>query len=180
MITAMGIGQHLPRTSKSKSWCGNGEVYRWCWFVHMLGLGFQIGVGSIIENTQIVFVCESLNDFTPGVNIMTAPQIVVSIEVTQDKYLSFDVSNQVWQISGGKVVVAWDVNRKDSDRSTTLWDLDCNHLEVRVNLNRLVVQSFLDVDWDSSIWQLVRIPPRRIVIAVIVGTLVVTQWWILL
>ena len=176
----MGIGQHLPRTSQSKSWCGDGEVYRWCWFVHMLGLGFQIGVGSVIENTQIVFVCESLNDFTPGVNIMTSPQIVVSIEVTQDKYLSFDVSDQMWQISGRKVVVAWDVNRKDSDRSTTQCDLDCNHLEVSVNLNRLVVQSFLDVDWDSSTWQLVRIPPQLFVIAVIVGTLVVTQRWILL
>ena len=112
----------------------------------MLGLGFQIGVGSVIENTQIVFVYESLNDSTPGVNIMTAPQIVVSIEVTQDKYLSFDVSDQMWQISSTKVVVAWDVNRKDSDRSTTQCDLDCNHLEVRVNLIVLVVQSFLDVD----------------------------------
>ena len=39
----------------------------------MLGLRFQIGVGSIIENTQIVFISESLNDFTPGVNIMTTP-----------------------------------------------------------------------------------------------------------
>ena len=45
----------------------------------MLGLWFEIGVGSVIENTQIVFICESLNDFTPGINIMTAPQIIVSI-----------------------------------------------------------------------------------------------------
>ena len=38
----------------------------------MLGLGFQIGVGSVIENTQIVFISESLNDFTPVVDIATA------------------------------------------------------------------------------------------------------------
>ena len=62
----------------------------------MLGLRFQIGVGSIIENTQIVFISESLNDFTPGVNIMTTPHVVVSIEVTCDKYLASYVSDQVW------------------------------------------------------------------------------------
>ena len=39
----------------------------------MLGLGFQVGVGSVIENTQIVFISESLNDFTPSVDIVTAP-----------------------------------------------------------------------------------------------------------
>ena len=58
----------------------------------MLGLRFQIGVGSVIENTQIVFISESLNDFTPGVNIRTAPHVVVSIEVTRDKYLASYVS----------------------------------------------------------------------------------------
>ena len=63
----------------------------------MLGLRFQIGVGSVIENTQIVFINESLNDLTPGVSIMTTPHVVVSIEVTHD---------QVWQISGGEVVFA--------------------------------------------------------------------------
>ena len=30
----------------------------------MMGLGFQVGVGSVIENTQIVFITESFNDFT--------------------------------------------------------------------------------------------------------------------
>ena len=33
----------------------------------MMGLGFQVGVGSVIENTQIVFITESFNDFTPSV-----------------------------------------------------------------------------------------------------------------
>ena len=91
----------------------------------MLDLRFQIGVGSIIKNTQIVFIGESLNDFTPGVNIMTTPQVVVSIEVTRDKYLASYVSAQEWQISGGEVVVAWDVDRKDSDRCTTQSHLQC-------------------------------------------------------
>ena len=50
------------------------------------------------------------------------------------------------------MVVAWDVDRKDSDRSTTKCDMDCGRLKVRVNLNQLVVQSFLDVDCDSSTW----------------------------
>ena len=61
----------------------------------MLGLRFQIGVGSLIENTQIVFISESLNDFTPDVNIRTASHVVVSIEVTLDKYLASYVSDQV-------------------------------------------------------------------------------------
>ena len=85
----------------------------------MLGLRFQIGMDSVIENKHIVFISESLNDFTPGVNFMTSPHVVVSIEVTRDEYLSSYVSDQVWQISGGEVVVAWDVDRKDNDRSTT-------------------------------------------------------------
>ena len=88
MGTAMGIGQDLPHTSQSKSWCGDGKIYRWCWPVHMLGLKFHICVGCVIDNTQIVFIGESLNDFTPGVNIMTAPYVVVSTEVTRDKYLA--------------------------------------------------------------------------------------------
>ena len=67
----------------------------------MLGLWLEIGVGSVIENTQIVFICESLNDFTPGFNIITAPQTIVSIEVTHDKCLASDISHQIWQISGG-------------------------------------------------------------------------------
>ena len=170
----MGIRQDLPRTSQSKSWCGDGEVYCRGWFVHILGLRFQICVGPIIENTQIVFISESLNDFTPGVNVMAAPQRVVSIEVTRDKYLASNVSDQMRQISDGEVVVAWDVDRKDSDRSTTQSDLDGDCLEMRVNPNRLMVESFLDVDRDSSTWQLVRIPPQRLVIAVVVSTLVVT------
>ena len=112
----------------------------------MLGLRFQIGVGSVIENTQIVFISESLNDFALGVNIRTAPHVVVSIEVTYDKYLASYVSDQVWQISGCEVVVAWDVDRKKSDRCTTQSHLDCYRLEVRVNLNHLVVEFLLDVD----------------------------------
>ena len=173
----MGISQDLPHTSQSKSWCGDGQIYCWRWPVHMLDLRFQIGMGSIIENTQIVFISESLNDFTPGVNIMTTPHVVVSIEVTCDKYLASYVSDQVWQISGGEVVVAWDVDRKDSDRCTTQSYLDCYGLEVRVDLNHLVVESLLDVDQDSSTWQLIWIPPQRFAVAVIVGTLVVTQGW---
>ena len=39
----------------------------------MLGLGFQVGVGSVIENAQIVFISETLNDFTPSVYIVTLP-----------------------------------------------------------------------------------------------------------
>ena len=107
-------------------------------------------MGPIIENTQIVFVSESLNYFTPGVNIMAAPQRVVSIEVTRDKYLASNVPDQMRQISDGEVVVACDVDRKDSDRSTTQSDLDGDCLEMRFNPNRLVVESFLDVDRDSS------------------------------
>ena len=146
----------------------------------MQGLRFQIGVGSVIENIQIMFISESLNDFTPGVNIMTAPHVVVSIEVTHDKYLASYVSDQVWQISGGEVVVAWDVDRKDSDGCTTQSHLDCYRLEVRVNLNHPVVESLLDVDQDSSTWQLIWIPPLRFAVAIIVGTSVVAQGWILM
>ena len=75
------------------------------------------------------------------------------------------------------VVVAWDVDRKDSDRCTTQSYLDCYRLEMRVNPNHLVVESFLDVDQDSSTWQLVWIPPQRFAVAIIVGTSVVTQGW---
>ena len=99
--------------------CVSATIYCWRWPVHMLDLRFQTGVGSIIENTQIVFISESLNDFTPGVNIMTTPHVVVSIEVIRNKYLASCVSDQVWQISGGEVVVAWDVDIKDSNRCTT-------------------------------------------------------------
>ena len=38
------------------------------------------------------------------------------------------------------------------------------------------VLSFLDVDLDSSTWQLVRVPPQWFVVAVVVGTLVVSEW----
>ena len=156
MVTAMGIRQHLPHTSQGKSWCGDGQIYRWRW----------IGVCSIIENTQIVFISESLNDFTPGVNIRTAPHVVVSIEVTRDKYLASYVSDKVWQISGGEVVAAWDVDRNNSDGCTIQSHLDCYRLEVRVNLNHPVVESLLDVDQDSSwIW----IPPQWFAVAIIVG-----------
>ena len=136
----------------------------------MLSLRFQIGVGSVIENTQIVFISESHNDFTPGVNIRTAPHVVVSIEVTHDTYLASYVSDQVWQISGGEMGVAWDVDRKNSDGCTTQSHLDCYCLKVRVNLNHLVVESLLDVDQDSSTWQLIWIPPPRFAVAIIVGT----------
>ena len=81
----------------------------------------------------------------------------------------------MWQISGGEVVAAWDVDRKDSDRSTTQRDLDCDSLEVRVNSNHPVVEYFIDVDQDSSMWQLVRVP-QWFMVAVVVDTLVVTQW----
>ena len=104
---------------------------------------------------------------------MTTPQVVVSIEVTRDEYLASYVSDQVWQISGGEVVVAWDVDGKDSDRC----HLDCYGLEVRVDSKHLVVESLLDVDQDSSTWQLIWIPPQRIALAIIVGTSVVTQGW---
>ena len=80
-------------------------------------------MGSIIQNAQVVFVSESFNDFTPSVNIMTAPQIVVSVEITSDEYGTFDISCQIWQISSGEVAVAWDVNRKASDGSITQSDL---------------------------------------------------------
>ena len=133
----------------------------------MLGLWFKICVGSVIENTQIVFICESLNDFTPGINIMTAPQIIVSIEVTHDKYLASDISQQIWQISGGEMAVARDVYRKDSDRNTTQCDLNCDRLEMRVYLNQLVVEPFLDTDWNSSTWQLVNISSARLEITVV-------------
>ena len=72
-------------------------------------------------------------------NIMAAPQRVVSIEVTRDKYLASNVPDQMQQISDGEVVVAWDVDRKDSDRSITQSYLDGDCLEMRVNPNRLVV-----------------------------------------
>ena len=39
----------------------------------MLGLGFQVGVGSVIENAQIVFISETLHGFTPSVYIVTLP-----------------------------------------------------------------------------------------------------------
>ena len=78
------------------------------------------------------------------------------------------------------MVVAWDVDRKDSDRCTTQSHLDCQGLEVRVNSNHLVVESLLDVDQDSSTWQLIWIPPQRFAVAIIVGTSVVTQGWGLL
>ena len=54
----------------------------------MLDMGFQIGVGSVIENTHFMLISDS---FTLGVNIMTAPEIVVFIEVTCDKYLASKV-----------------------------------------------------------------------------------------
>ena len=73
MVTAMDIRQQLPHTSQSESLCGDCEVYCRCRSVHVLGLGFQIGVGSVIKNTQTMPISEYLNDFTPGVNIMTAP-----------------------------------------------------------------------------------------------------------
>ena len=99
-------------------------------------------MGSVFENTQIVFISEPLNDFAPVVNVVTAPQIGVSIEVACDKYQASNISDQVWQISGGEVVVAWDVDRKDSDRCTTQGYLDCYRLHVWVNLNLSVVESF--------------------------------------
>ena len=46
-----------------------------------------------------------------------------------------------------------------------------------VNLNHPVVESLLDVDLDSSTWQLIWIPPPRFAVAIIVGILVVTQRW---
>ena len=171
----MGIRQDLPHTSQRKSWCGDGEDYRWRWIVHMLGLRVQIGMGSFIENTQFVFISESLNDFTPGVNFMTAPYVVVSIKVTHDEYLSSYVSDQVWQIFGRDVVVASGVNRKDSERCTAQSYLDCFSLEMRANPNHRAVESFLDVGQDSSTWHLVWIPPQRFAVAIIIGTSVVTQ-----
>ena len=71
------------------------------------------------------------------------------------------------------MVVTWDVDRKNSDGCTTQSHLDCYRLEVRVNLNHLVVESLLDVDQDSSTWQLSWI--LRFAAAIIVGTSVVTR-----
>ena len=108
---------------------------------------------------------------------MTAPHVVVSIEVTLDEYLASYISDQVWQITGGEVVIACDVDRKDSDGCTTQSHQDCYRLEVRVNFNHPVVESLLDVNQDSSTWQLIWIPPPRFAVAIIVGTSVVTQGW---
>ena len=93
----------------------------------------------IIDNTQIVFIRKSLNDFILVVNIITAPQIILSTEFSHGKCRPLGVSHQIWQISGGKVAVAQDVERKDNDRSTTQCDQDCDRLEVRVNLNQVAV-----------------------------------------
>ena len=108
---------------------------------------------------------------------MTAPQIIVSIEVTHDKCLASDISHQIWQISGGEMAVALDVYRKDSDWSTTQCDLNCDRLEVRVYLDQLVVESFLDIDRNSSTRQLVKISSQWLKIAAIIGTSIVTQGW---
>ena len=75
------------------------------------------------------------------------------------------------------MAVAWDVYRKDSDRSTTQCDLNCYRLEVRVYLDQLVVESFLDIDRNSSTRKLVRISSHWLKIAVIIGTSIMTQRW---
>ena len=139
------------------------------------GLWLKVCVGSVVENTQIAFICESLNDFSPDINIMTAPQIIVSIEVTHDKCLASDISQQIWQISGGEMAVARDVYKKDSDRSTTQCDLNCDRLEMRVYLNQIVVEHFLDINRNSSTWQLVKISSQRLEIAVVISTSIVAQ-----
>ena len=75
------------------------------------------------------------------------------------------------------MAVARDVYKKDSDRSTTQCDLNCDHLEVRVYLDRLVVESFIDIDRNSTTRQLVKISSQWLKIAVIIGTSIVTQGW---
>ena len=72
----------------------------------MLGLRFQICMDSVIQNTYIVAITESCNGFTPCVNIMSAPQIAVTIEVTGDEYLTSDLTGHICQNSNGEVVVA--------------------------------------------------------------------------
>ena len=61
----------------------------------MLGFMFQIWGSSDIENTQIVFNSESVNDLTPGVNTMTVPEINMSVEITRDRYLACDLSKSL-------------------------------------------------------------------------------------
>ena len=66
------------------------------------GWAWRLGVymDCVIEKTQIVFVSESLNEFIQSVSVMAAPQITVFMEVTSGKRLTFDVSDQIGQISG--------------------------------------------------------------------------------
>ena len=99
----------------------------------MLGLKFNICVGSTIENTQTVYAGVALNYFSPNVNIITVPQIVVPIEVSSDEYCTTYVSGQIWPISSGEAVVALAVNRKDSDISIPQKAMDCHCVEVRIN-----------------------------------------------
>ena len=75
------------------------------------------------------FICESLDDFDDLPRWL--PQKIVSI----DKYLNSDVSGQLWQVFRGEMVVVPIVNREDTDRTIPLGNLDCNNLEVRINLN---------------------------------------------
>ena len=69
--------------------------------------------------------------FHPGCQHHDYPTCSWSIEVTCDKYLASYVSDQVRQISGGEVVVVWDVDRKTIDGCTIQSHLDCYSLELR-------------------------------------------------
>ena len=54
----------------------------------MLSLWFQVSGGAIVEDAQIVYVCEPLNDVTSWVNVEITPRVAVAIQVSGDQYLA--------------------------------------------------------------------------------------------
>ena len=53
----------------------------------MLSLWFQVSGGAIVEDAQVVSVCEPLNDVTSGVIVEITPRVAVAIQVSGDQYL---------------------------------------------------------------------------------------------
>ena len=85
----------------------------------MLSLWFQVSGGAIVEDAQIVSVCEPFNDVTSDVIVEITPRVGVAIQVSGDHYLPIQASNELRQVLGCKVIRTLCINRKDSDRASS-------------------------------------------------------------
>ena len=91
----MSIGHNLPVAPEGNSRCTDGEVNGRGWTIDVLSLWFQVSMGSIIEDAQVMKTCESLNNFSSSVVVWATPQLIVTVKIPCNDKLTISVFYEI-------------------------------------------------------------------------------------